>query len=160
MIKKSKWKQFGIPRTYQDIKCIVIHNTSNYDKSARELLDYLNNESEDSSACHYLIDHNEIVEVMPLDWVAWNTGCGYDYGNMNGIAIEICSNRDTDTYLLGQEKAINLIKGLMKQYHLTRNDIYFHNDFMKGYNCPSFILEYYGNKKNFLDTFINEGEQL
>ena len=150
MINESKFKQFGEPR--QDIKCIVIHNTGST-LSARELFDYLQN-SKDSRGCHYLVDDEEVIQVMPLDHTAWNTGVARDYGNIYGIAIEICTNKDKVKYLKGQDKAIELIKSLMDEYGLTKDDIYFHNDFLKNFNCPSTILQLYKNKKNFIEKFF------
>ena len=155
MLSEDRWLQFGTPRKngLEDIKCIVIHNTGS-DLSARDIFDYLQNKSQDSRSCHYLVDHNEVIDVMPLDYVAWNTGVAYDYGNMHGIAVEICSNQDEDIYLQGQDKAIELIKKLMEEHNLTKNDIYFHNDFLQDYNCPATILQMYKTRKNFIEKFF------
>lgn len=155
MLSEDKWLQFGMPREngLEDIKCIVIHNTGS-DLSAREIFDYLQNESQDSRGCHYLVDHNEAIEVMPLDHIAWHTGVAYDYGNLYGVAVEIASNQDEEKYLQGQDKAIELIKKLMEEHNLTKKDIYFHRDFLQDANCPSKILQLYGTRKNFIEKFF------
>lgn len=150
----NKLAQYGIPRQLSDIKCIVIHNTNNYEMNARQLLNWLKKENTTSQSCHYLVDDKNAVKVMPIDYVAWNTGVAYDYGNLNGIAIEICSNVDKEKYLLAEQRAVNLIKELMKEYHLTTDDIFFHRDFCKDINCPANILSIYGNKKNFLEKYF------
>lgn len=153
MIKESKREQYGeyglIPN------CITIHNTNNYDDNAIEIFNYLDNECTTSQGCHYLIDNENIVEVMPLDWKTYHTGKGKDYAFNNSIAIEICSNIDDELYLQGQEKAIDLIKELMKKYNIPKSEIYFHQDFNSTTYCPCNILDLYKTKKNFLEKFFN-----
>lgn len=150
-----KLKQYGISRDLSDIKCIVIHNTSNYQMSARQLLKWIEKENKTSQSCHFLVDDKNVIKVMPLDYVAWNTGVAYDVGNMNGIAIEICSCMNHEQYLLAEQRAIKLIKKLLKEYHLTKDDIFFHRDFCKDIYCPANILSIYGNKKNFINKYFN-----
>ena len=148
MISESKWKQYGLPEA--TIQGIVIHNTNNQFLSAEELEDWLENDSRGSNGCHFLVDHKEVRQVMPLDWSVWNTGDGYSFGNLHTIAVEICSNPDTNLYLKGQKRAIELIKELMQQFNLTAKDIYFHRDFQPNINCPAQILRLYGSKAEFL----------
>lgn len=150
-----KMNQFGIPRK-GDVKGIVIHNTQNFKMSARELYDWLENESRTSQCCHYLIDHTETIQVMPLDWSVWNTGDGYSFGNLHCIAIEICSNPNTELYLKGEARALALIRELMAEFNLTEKDIYFHRDFQPNINCPAQILKLYGSKANFLAKLKGE----
>lgn len=153
MIDKKKWPQFGknglIPN------CITIHNTGNYDLSAREIFDYLNNDCKTSQGCHFLIDHKEVIEVLPLDWRTYHTGKGEDYAFNNSIAIEICSNLDNSLYLKGQDNAVALIKELMSSYNIPLSEIYFHIDFNSTTYCPCNILDLYKNKQNFLRKFFN-----
>lgn len=156
MLSEDKLYQYGLPRT-EDINCIVIHNTGNYEKSAKELYDYLENECTTTNGTHFLVDHNEVIQVAPLDWAIFNTGNGYDYSFHHSIAIEICSNNDDELYLQGQDKAIELIKELMNEYKIPRSEIYFHKDFAPNFYCPNDILRIYKTKKRFLDTFINTG---
>lgn len=148
MISESKWKQYGLPNA--KIKGIVIHNTNNQGWSAERLEQWLEAENKTSASCHFLVDHKEIRQVMPLDWSVWNTGMGMDFGNLHCIAIEICSNPNNTLYLKGQQRAIELIKDLMKKFNLTKDDIYFHRDFQPNVNCPAQIIKLYGNKQNFL----------
>lgn len=148
MIRESKWKQFGLPNA--EIKGIVIHNTNNQSMSAEQLEKWLQDESKGSAGCHFLVDHKEVRQVMPLDWSVWNTGMGMDFGNLHCISVEICSNPSNDLYLTGQSKAIDLIESLMHEFNLTKKDLYLHRDFQPNINCPAQILKLYGNKANFL----------
>lgn len=148
MIDEKKFIQYGFKRT-NDIKCIVIHNTGFKLNTAREFFDYLNTKDKSNNGCHYLIDDKEIIEVMPLEYSVYHTGKGIDYACKYGVAIEIVSNIDREKYMLGQARAIALIKKIMDKYNLTKDDIYFHNDFANVY-CPNDILNIYGNRKNFL----------
>lgn len=147
MLPESKWRQFGLPNA--TIKGIVIHNTNNQNKSAEELEKWLC-ETNLSTGCHYLVDHKEVRQVMPVDWSVFNTGMGLDFGNTSCLAIEICSNPSNKLYEEGERKAIQLIKQLMAEFNLTKDDIYFHRDFNPNVNCPAQILKRYKTKKDFL----------
>lgn len=148
MLPESKWKQYGLPNA--SLECIVVHNTNNQKASAERLEMWLENECKSSTGCHFLVDHKEVRQVMPLDWSVWNTGMGMDYGNLHGIAIEICSNPNTKLYLEGQARAIELIKELMAEFKISESAIFFHRDFQPNINCPAQILKLYGSKANFL----------
>ena len=148
MIPETKWKQFGLPNA--QIKGIVVHNTNNQNYSAERLEKWLTEECKTSQGCHFLVDHKEVRQVMPLDWSVFNTGMGMDFGNLHCISVEICSNPSNSKYLQGQFKAVDLINELMERYSFTKSDIYFHRDFNPNINCPSQILKLYGNKNNFL----------
>ena len=154
MIPKSKWKQYGLPNA--DIKGIVIHNTNNQTWTAKRLEKWLAVENRTSAACHFLVDADDCLQVMPLSWSVWNTGMGMDFGNLHCISIEICSHPSERKYLQGERRAIKLIKELMKQFNLTEKDIYFHRDFNPNINCPAQILRLYGNKQNFLNLLKGE----
>jgi N-acetylmuramoyl-L-alanine amidase CwlA len=147
MIPKEKWKQYGLPN--MEVKGIVIHNTNNQKASAADLEKWMI-ENDTSQGTHFIVDHTEVRQVMPLDWSVWNTGKGMDFGNLHCISIEICSNPNNRLYLQGQSKAIDLIESLMHEFNLTKKDLYLHRDFNPNTNCPSQILSMYGNKKNFL----------
>lgn len=152
MLPESKWKQYGLPDA--EIKGIVIHNT-NSNKSAEELETWLRT-AKTSQSAHFIVDHKEARQLLPLTWSSFNTGMGMDFGNTSCISIEICSNPNTEKYLQGQNRAIKLIKELMEEFHLTLEDIYFHRDFQPNVNCPAQILHLYGTKQNFLQLLKGE----
>lgn len=147
MLKEEKWSQYG--QEGLSVGGIVLHNTSNITMSAQELFEYLENECKDSTGTHFLVDHNEVVEVMPLTWKTWSTGKGNDWAFKHCIAIEICDNINDELYKKGQDKAIELIKTLKSTYNLTNDDIYFHNDFNERFYCPHILLDKYGSAKRF-----------
>lgn len=149
----DKLEQYGYKGL--EIKGITIHNTTR-SLGAREEFKLLENGLE-SGGCHFLIDENEIIEVMPLDWCAYHTGKGKDWGNDYTIAIEICrSQSDFGLYMRAQNNAIKFIKKLMKTYKLTNADVYFHIDFNKTTYCPHKILEIYKSKKNFIKEVLKK----
>lgn len=138
-------------------KGITIHNTGN-ELSAREnyrmlkkagLLNY----------CHFLVDEKEIIKTHSIKKPAFHTGKGFDLGNMNTIAIEICrSYDDLCVYMQAEMKAVELIKDLMTKYSITKDKIYFHRDFDEKAYCPHKLLDIYKTKKNFINTYFKEGE--
>lgn len=154
MLPESKWRQFGLPDA--TIEGIVIHNT-NIVKSASECEEMMLNDESSSRGTHFFVDDQEVVQVMPTDWSVWNTGMGYDFGNLHCISVEIVSSLSDKQYMEGQRRAVELIESLMEEFHLKKKDIYFHRDFQPNINCPAQILKLYGNKANFL-ALIKESE--
>ena len=154
MIPESKWKQYGLPDA--DIKGIVIHNTNNQLWNAKRLEKWLTDENRTSAGCHFLVDKDEVIQVMPLDWSVWNTGMGYDFGNLHCISIEIVSHPSNKDYESAERRAIDLINYLMEKYNFTKSDIYFHRDFNPSVNCPAQILKKYKNKSAFLNKLKGE----
>ncbi len=154
MLPEEKWNQYGSPNA--EIKGIVIHNT-NTPQTAAEVYEWIKNDSLTSKGCHFLVDHKEVIQVMPTDRTAWSTGMGCDFGNMHCIAVEVVSNLNTDLYMQGQSRAIMLIESLMDEFNLTKKDIYFHRDFKPYVNCPAQILAIYKTKSAFL-RLIKERE--
>lgn len=146
MLPESKWKQYGLPDA--EIKGIVIHNT-NSNKSAEELETWLRT-AKTSQSAHFIVDHKEARQLLPLTWSSFNTGMGLDFGNLHCISIEIVSHTKEADCLNAEQRALKLIKKLMKEYSLTEDDIYFHRDFQPNVNCPAQIIRRYSNKKNFL----------
>lgn len=144
----SKLEQYGYEGL--EIKGITIHNAGNK-MSAQELFDFLENDNKYNNGCHFLVDENEVIEVMPLTWCAYHTGKGKDFGNNNTIAIEICrSQSEIDIYMKAQDRAVELIKELMNKYNLSTKKIYLHKDFNSKTYCPHKILDIYKTKKNFI----------
>jgi len=149
MIDENRFLQFGFPRTEEDIKGITIHETGS-DKTARELFDYLNEQSRDSRGCHYLCDDTETIQVMPDDWAVYHTGKGRDWGCRYTIAIEIVSNINDEKYQLAEDRAISLIFDLQHRYHISNDMVFFHNDFNSQTYCPKTALDNYGTLVNFV----------
>lgn len=153
MIDENKFNQYGYKRPISDVYGITIHNTNNYEMSARDVFNYLNNESKDNAGYHFVIDEKETIQIMPFDYAVYHTGKGDDFGNHYTIAIAICSNLNDELYLLGQDKAIEKIKDIMKEFNITKDRIYFHNDFNSATYCPATILDKYKTKENFINIF-------
>lgn len=147
MLDKEKWKQYGQPLS-KGWKGITIHNTGN-DKSAQEHEDIMA-EGSDHLGAHFFADENEVIQVMPLNWMVWHTGKGNDFGNTRTIAVEICrSTSSEELYRQAQANAIKLINELMNQYGFTKDNVYFHMDFNTSMYCPHRILDLYKTKQNF-----------
>ena len=150
MVDKTKYEQYGFPREKADIQGITIHETNNYDMNAKQLHDWLNNECKTNQGTHYLVDSEEIIQVMPDDYAVYHTGKGKDWGCRYTIAIEICSNLDEELYKKAEDRAISLIYSLQKKYHIPNDMIFFHQDWDIKTHCPNHILYEYGTSKNFV----------
>lgn len=132
-----------------DVRGITIHNTGLED-SAKRIFQTMENIASDRG-CHFLIDERDVVQCLPLDWCAYHTGKGEDWGCNHTIAVEICRSRCSDElYLSAQRNAVQKIKELMDEFGLTTQDLYFHSDFNPKKRCPHRILELYGDKTTFI----------
>lgn len=156
MLPESKWNQFGFPRTENDIKCIVIHNTGNTYQSAKQLAKWFEEECRTSQGCTYLVDHEEVIQLLPDEWAVYNTGKGKDYACQYGIAIEICDNLNDELYQEGEDRAVELIKDLMKRYNILTDDVFFHKDFNPTTYCPHIMLDRYGCSQSFVYQKLRE----
>lgn len=154
MLTEDKWAQYGADGL--EVEGIVIHNTGNINKSAKQLHDYMQNECKYSTGTHYFVDHEGVVQVLPLTWRTWTTGKGNDWAFDHCIAIEICDNLNDELYQQGQDNAVALIRQLMSEYNLGMEDLYFHNDFNERAYCPHIIMDRYGSALNFYMTEIME----
>lgn len=152
MLDEKKWKQYGQPLK-KSWKGITIHNTGN-DMSAKEHEELMET-STNHLATHFFVDENEVIQMMPLDWIVWHTGKGMDMGNTRTIAIEICrSTNAEELYMEAQANAIDLIHSLMKEFGFTKDNIYFHCDFNQQTYCPHRILDIYKTKQNFKENVL------
>lgn len=151
MLSENKWAQYG--KDGLEVEGIILHNTGNVNMSALQLLDYMENDCKYSTGTHYFVDHNGVVQVLPLTWRTWTTGKGNDWAFDHCIAIEICDNLNDELYKQGQDNAVVLIRELMSTYNLGMYDIYFHNDFNPRVYCPHIILDIYKSAQEF---YLNE----
>ena len=154
MLPENKYAQFGFPR--EQILGITIHETGNTEMSARDLFDWMANESRTNQGTHYFVDSEETVEVMPLNYGVYHTGKGMDWGNKYTIAIEICSSFSDEKYQQAQDRAVQLIKQLQNTYHIPNDMVFFHNDFNERVYCPKTILNRYGTSKSFVYQCLEE----
>lgn len=149
MLKNKE--QFGIDSF--EVKGITIHNTGT-DDSAYELYRKIQKSSM-SNGAHFLVDKDQVIQLLPLNHSVWHTGKGYDFGNLYTIAIEICQSQ-SDDYFKAQQRAMRLIKQLLRGFRLTNQDIYFHNDFNERTYCPHRILDFYGSKEKFIKEVLED----
>lgn len=147
ILPSSKWTQFGEDGLI--VKGIIVHNTGN-SWSAKENYEYLFNTTL-SNGCHYLVDNIETIQCLPDTWKVWTTAKGSDWAFHNCLSIEICNMLADEDWQQSEQRAIALIKEWLLKYDLTKDDIYFHNDFNSSYYCPNKILEIYTSKKNWIE---------
>lgn len=149
MLKREKWEQYG-QELHGIMYGITVHNTGS-DKSAAELFKWLEEENKTSQGCHYLVDENEVIQVMPLGWSVWHTGKAEDFGDLHTIAIEICRSQASDElYDQAEDKAVELMNYLFEKYGWDKTNVYFHQEFNERAYCPHKILDRYGTKAKWL----------
>ncbi len=133
-------------------KGITIHNTGNNMPTATALahanwLVTVEEAEKDYIGAHFFVDDSQIVQVLPINEVAWHAGDGQGRGNMTTIAIEIC---EVGNILQAEENALLLI-GYLRQ-HLGKLPIYKHQDWTGKY-CPRVLLST-GRWKSFEERAI------
>ncbi len=133
-------------------KGITIHNTGNNMPTATALahanwLVTVEEAEKDYIGAHFFVDDSQIVQVLPINEVAWHAGDGQGRGNMTTIAIEIC---EVGNILQAEENTLLLI-GYLRQ-HLGKLPIYKHQDWTGKY-CPRVLLST-GRWKSFEERAI------
>ncbi|MDR2817629.1 MAG: N-acetylmuramoyl-L-alanine amidase [Oscillospiraceae bacterium] len=135
-------------------KWIVIHETGNTSSTAGALnhskfIKRLAEENQKYLSWHYTVDDTNIIRHIPDNEIAWHAGDGRkaDGGNMSGIGIEICVNKDSN-FQKAVKNATKLVASLMKKFNIGINQIKQHH-FFNGKDCPFTIRKY-----NFWDSFL------
>lgn len=150
MLSEDKWPQYGGPLVGEMLG-LTIHDSES-DVSAKEIFEEIQNGSGGNFGVHYLVDEEEVIEVMPTDWFTWNTGKHDEFGDEHTIVIEICRSRSDseDLYIEALERAVELIKKLKEDRGWDNTCVFFHHDFNQRAYCPHKLLDMYGNKANFI----------
>lgn len=135
-------------------KYLVIHETANTRNGADASAHYrywsTNNNA--NASTHFVVDSNEIYQMLELNQMAWHVGDnkGYsDIQNTNSIGIELCVNEDGD-YMLAREHTINLTIAIMKSLNMGIEQLKKHQD-ASGKFDPIIMLN-----NNLWDDFVNQ----
>ena len=132
---------------------IVIHETNNYNvgANANAHYRYWSTNPKAQASTHFVVDHEEIYQMLALDQAAWHVGDrpGYsDINNFNSIGIEIAVNADGD-YFQARQNAIQLTINLMNYLGLDITRLKRHYD-ATGKWCPTIML----NEPALWDDFV------
>lgn len=147
------------PGTKAEKRFIVIHDTGNASPGAdadnhARYLQSLAKSNTTYLSWHFTVDDRSVWQHIPTDEVAWNAGDGATgSGNVNGIAIEICVNPESNFDKALQNTA-ELAAFLMKSTGITPDGMKQHN-FFSGKNCPATLREQ-GRWESFVQKCAEE----
>ncbi|HCT64442.1 MAG TPA: N-acetylmuramoyl-L-alanine amidase [Lachnospiraceae bacterium] len=130
------------PSTNKQNKYIVIHYTANNGDTAQGNANYFHSINRNASA-NYFVDENEIVQVVPDNYIAWHCGAKtYKHPycrNNNSIGIEMCSRKDKKGNYYFKDGTVNnsiqLVCDLMNKYNIPIENVIRHYDVTKKL-CP------------------------
>ena len=132
---------YDLNRSNDDIKWIIVHYVGAV-STAKNNADYFYSTYRGASA-HYFVDDKEIWQVVEDNDAAWAIGANKYYTNArnsNSISVEMCcyymKNGNINVAKEVEEKAIGLIKELMKKYNIDINHVIRHYDATRK-NCPA-----------------------
>lgn len=149
------------------VKGIVIHYTASPGASAKNIRNYFQNLSkqsteddiEDRSAsAHYAVGlDGEVIEIIPLDEEAYHVGAksykisfGKYSPNNYLIGIECCHADETGRLSPATYQAtVELVQKLLSDFGLNSHNVYRHFD-ITGKNCPKWFVEHDEDWKIFL----------
>jgi len=119
------------PGTNMNWQTITIHNTGNPRSNALNERDWLENPNNKRQASfHLAVDERRIVEVIPLNEIAYHAGDRT--GNATSLGIEIC---ESGNYVQSLENTADLVADLLISKNKTVKDLRQHYDW-SGKNCP------------------------
>lgn len=128
-------------RRNKDIKFIILHYVGAV-STAKNNADYFFSKYRGASA-HYFIDNKEIWQVVEDNDAAWAIGANKYYTearNSNSISVEMCcytmKNGNINVAKEVEEKAVELVKMLMKKYNIDVDHVIRHYDATRK-NCPA-----------------------
>lgn len=134
------------------IEYIVMHYVGAV-SSAKNNADYFKNTYRGASA-HYFVDDNDIYQVVEDKDISWHCGSNKYYcnaRNTNSIGIEMCCYKNDgklDISSKTEEKAIDLVKELMKKYNIDVNHVIRHYD-VSHKICPAPFVNDIARWNNF-----------
>lgn len=116
------------------MRYIVIHETANINTGANAQAhsNLQTNKNRREASWHYTVDDKTIIQNFEDNIKVWHAG---NKGNREGIAIEICVNRDGD-FKKAVDNAVALTKILMGKHNIPISRVKQHN-FFTGKNCPT-----------------------
>lgn len=115
---------------------ITIHSTGNPKSTAQNEVNYVCYNSDRQASYHYVVDDSRIIQVLPVNEVAWHAGDGGSgTGNRKSVAIEICEPGDRKKAV---DNAVWLTKELMRDLKIDKAHIRQHHDW-SGKDCPRIL---------------------
>lgn len=138
---------------------LVIHETANRSigANANAHYRYWSTNPNANASTHFVVDDQEIYQMLDLKNMAWHVGDNKGYSNIyntNSIGIEICVNEDGD-YMQGRENTIVLTALLMRSLDMEINQLKRHFD-ASGKNCPYYMLA----NPELWNDFVNQVEKI
>lgn len=128
-------------RKNENIKFIILHYVGAV-STAKNNAEYFYDKYRGASA-HYFVDDKEIWQVVEDNDASWAIGADKYYTdarNSNSISVEMCcyymQNGNINVAKEVEEKAVELVKMLMKKYNIDVNHVIRHYDATRK-NCPA-----------------------
>ena len=128
-------------RKNKDIRFIILHYVGAV-STAKNNAEYFYDKYRGASA-HYFVDDKEIWQVVEDNDASWAIGADKYYTdarNSNSISVEMCcyymQNGNINVAKEVEEKAVELVKMLMKKYNIDVNHVIRHYDATRK-NCPA-----------------------
>lgn len=153
-------------RSKEQIKFIILHYVGAV-STAKNNAEYFYDKYRGASA-HYFVDDKEIWQVVEDNDAAWAIGANKYYTdarNSNSISVEMCcyymKNGNINVAKEVEEKAVELVKMLMKKYNIDVDHVIRHYDATRK-NCPAPFVsdqERWDNFKKKLQEQSTEKEE-
>lgn len=135
------------------VQNIVVHYVANPGTTAAQNWSYFENQTKRSVSAHFIIGlDGEILQLMPLDEVAWAVGSAN--GNFTSISIECCHPDSSGKFTNATYKSlIKLVSWLCNTFELDRNDVKTHHDYT-GKLCPIYFVSHPEEWEKFKDSLV------
>lgn len=133
-------------------KYIVIHETANTraGADANAHYRYWSTNLSANASTHFVVDSNEIYQMLELNQMAWHVGDNKGHSNItntNSIGIEICVNSDGD-YMKTWQNTVYLTMAIMNELNMSIDQLKTHID-SSGKADPKIMFE-----NNLWDDFV------
>lgn len=92
---------------------------------------------------HFVVDDKEIIQLLPVDEIAWHAGDGSGPGNYSSVGCELCVNAGRNV-AKAESNAAWLAAGVMRALDIPSVNLRAHYDWVQGragaHYCPEIML--------------------
>lgn len=111
---KSQFTKFNYRNGLGAVEGVVAHETANNSSTIRQEINYMSRNHKNAFV-HAFIDHNNIIEIHPLDYGAWGAG---RYANQRFVHVELTRVHTFDQFARSINNYTDYIANVLYDYGL------------------------------------------
>lgn len=111
---KNKFTKFNYRNGFGAVEGVVAHETANDHSNIRQEIAYMSRNHKNAFV-HAFVDHENIIEIHPLDYGAWGAG---RYANQRFVHVELTRVHNFDQFARSINNYADYIANILYDYNL------------------------------------------